>query len=125
MKIDWNKFKDVVNIGGSVASITGISLLWLNQLTPSINLLKTIPFIIVAVLFTIGGVTFLVYDFRQNYPENENLSEEVIYICFKGGLLILIVFGWLNLLFFHESLISSLNSWIFNPILGSENIISR
>lgn len=92
--MEWNKFRDAVNLGGSVASITGISLLWLNQLTPSVNLLALTPIVVIAALLSVGCVTLAVYLLRsgyQSFVQSATFSMKVVYWCFAGAAMIFFV----------------------------------
>jgi hypothetical protein len=48
---------DALNLTGSVASITGVSVLWLNQALPRLNVVRAIPVCAVAGLLTIAVVS--------------------------------------------------------------------
>jgi hypothetical protein len=46
--MDRTKVKDLLNLAGSLASITGVSWLWLKDLAPQVKLALAIPVYLVA-----------------------------------------------------------------------------
>ena len=58
---------DVVNIAGSVASLTGISLLWLKDRVPSAKLFAVIPVVAIVVALSLGLVSLAFVLIRYGY----------------------------------------------------------
>jgi hypothetical protein len=95
------RIKESVNLVGSVASITGISLLWLKNLVPNSNLAIGIPIYAIASLFSLGIIGLAIALFRVGYnvclggysiPVSERtLSAKMAYIGLAGGVLLMLV----------------------------------
>jgi hypothetical protein len=88
------KIKDTISLAGSVASITGISLLWLKGFYSSINLLVAVPAFAIASLVAVGcaAVSFLL--FSQGYTmlaQSRHFIGKLIYVCFAGAIAILLL----------------------------------
>jgi len=92
--------KEAINLAGSVASITGVSLLWLKNLNGQVNLAVAIPFYIVASLLAVGFLSFeyVVLDFgyglisdRYALPRTEvSTASRLAYMGLAGGVGLLI-----------------------------------
>lgn len=105
--MELSKLKEPVSLAGSVASITGISLLWLKELAPQSSLAFAVPIYLVASLLAIGIVAFAYLIFQLFYgallgteaipPDEPSISAKLAYIGLVGGGLLFIagilVFG--------------------------------
>ena len=101
--MDWKqKAVNAITVAGSVASITGITALWLTQLRPNLNWLLVIPIAVVAVsTFLALSAMFLLFA-RVGYarlskpphtPYNKNLKFAYSSLAVGGGTLLLTLFG--------------------------------
>ncbi len=94
--MDRTQLKDSVNLAGSVASITGISLLWLKNLAPQSSLAFAVPIYLVASVLGVGVVAlaFLVFNFGYNLflggfaipREKPSTAGKLAYTGLAGGL---------------------------------------
>jgi hypothetical protein len=94
------KLKEVINVAGSVASITGVSLLWLKNLNVHANLAIVIPFYIVASLLALGllSLEYVLLDFGYGLisdryaipPTDVPVAGKLAYIGLVGGLALFI-----------------------------------
>ena len=103
--------KEVLNIAGSIASLTGISLLWLKNLAPQAKLAIAIPVYFVASLIAVGCVAlvFLIVTaiyrilFRSAItepPSTPNMAGQIAYWGIVGGVALLAI-GWLLFFIFY------------------------
>jgi hypothetical protein len=91
------KFYNNVNLAGSIASITGVSLLWLQSVSPKLNILVAVPILAVAGLFVIGLLALAWAIFKIGYfymveifAANSRLETtvKIAYSCIAGALLL-------------------------------------
>jgi hypothetical protein len=89
------KFIDVINTFGSIASITGISLLWLKGNTQiDIDTVLMIPIIALVVSFSLGvlALVYIVVEyFYRKYTKGKGLMVNVAYFCLIVPALIFIL----------------------------------
>ena len=83
-----SKIVDFIHITGSIASVTGISLLWIKDLihAPSLVLLVAIPVIITATFLSFGLAFFAFALVRYGYRTfalKEDFAWKAIYLCFS------------------------------------------
>ncbi len=95
MKTD--KFHTAVNLAGSIASITGVSLLWLQSVSPKLNILVAVPILAVAGLLVIGLLALAWVIFKIGYfyvveifVANSRLETtvKIAYSCIVGAVLL-------------------------------------
>jgi|GEM_PF-3401134 hypothetical protein len=70
------RIKETIGLAGSVASITGVSLLWFQSFSPSVNLLVAVPILAIAGLLVIGLLAFAWLTFRVGYIYADTISKD-------------------------------------------------
>ena len=70
------RIKETIGLAGSVASITGVSLLWFQSLSPTVNLLIAVPVLAIAGLLVIGLLALAWILFRVGYIYSDTLSKD-------------------------------------------------
>jgi len=100
----WNtRLTQSINVAGSLASLTGISLLWLKSTAPNGNLAVAVPVYLIASMFTVGviavawllgrgGYIFLFDDYADTHTL---VVLKLAYGSIVGG--ILLMFLWMAL----------------------------
>jgi hypothetical protein len=91
--------KEAANIGGNIASITGISLLWMQSLSGQVNVLIAAPILVIAALFTIGlsalAWFFLTLGYQRlavpSSTRSGNTAVKIAYAGLVGGGLLLVL----------------------------------
>jgi hypothetical protein len=100
--------REAVNLGGSIASITGVSLLWLQTFFPKVNLLVGAPVVGIAGLFSIGllSLSWVLFRFGYVYVEHFELgvasldgAVKVAYCGVVGAVLLLVLGTVLSLVY--------------------------
>ena len=85
---------DVVNIAGSVASITGISLLWMKEKIHAANLLFSVPVVASAAFLSLGLVATAFVAIRFYYFEffaSRDNAIKVMYFGFSAGVTLILL----------------------------------
>jgi hypothetical protein len=75
---------DVINVAGSIASITGISLLWLKGSMPPAALIAAIPVVAIAVTLSLGLFALAFVIIRYGYYEfvaTRDMAWKFTYVC--------------------------------------------
>jgi hypothetical protein len=99
--------KETANLGGNVASITGISLLWLQSLYPKVNVLITVPILAIAALLVIGLSALAWFLFTLGYQRfaipsstrSGNIAAKIVYSGLAGSTLLLLLFMLLSFIY--------------------------
>lgn len=89
MKIE--NIKDIITLAGSIASITGVSLLWLKELLPSANIVLGVPTLAVASILVVALASTAYLLFRTGYSKiagDRGGAVKLIYSCFMLAILI-------------------------------------
>jgi len=102
----WGRIKETVNILGSIASITGISIIYLKISVPDVEYITIIPIALVGSLFVlflssvVVLVFRLVYDKSFNYetllPYQQNVKIIVISIFGAASIMVLTFFVYIT-----------------------------
>ncbi|MDO6561158.1 hypothetical protein [Paraglaciecola chathamensis] len=87
--------KEAINMSGSVASITGISLLTLERSTPEISAILIISYLVASFLF-IGGLGLIINVFISS---KQYLGEKLAPLTYHSLILLLGAFGITGILF--------------------------
>ncbi|MFZ1005748.1 MAG: hypothetical protein WAN65_02850 [Candidatus Sulfotelmatobacter sp.] len=98
--MDRAKLREAVSLAGSIASITGVSLLWLKDIVPQARLVLALPFYLVASLIAMGvvavayllcnvGYKFLIVGYAIP-PIEPSLAGKLAYAGLVGGLMLLL-----------------------------------
>lgn len=93
-KINFPAIRESINIAGSIASLTGISLVWLRGIAPTGDLAIAVPAFFIASLFAIGTITLAYTTFWWGFREfvsRASLPAKVMYCCFASGLLLMLL----------------------------------
>ena len=64
-KTSLDRFLTILNSLGSIASISGITALWMNEKLPNVTILPRLPFILGVVLIGLGVCALLVYGYIE------------------------------------------------------------
>lgn len=101
--MDWKqKSINALSVLGSVASITGVTALWLTQLRPQLNWLLVIPIVVVAASTFLAIAAFFVLIARIGYhrlskpPHTQydgNLKFAYVACAVGGGTMLLTLFA--------------------------------
>lgn len=91
--------KEAVNIAGNIASITGISLFWMQSLSGKVNVLFAAPILAIAALFTIGSSALAWFFWTLGYQRlavpsstrSGNAAVKIAYAALAGGGLLLLL----------------------------------
>lgn len=96
--MDRSKAREAVHLAGSIASITGVSLLWLKDIAPQTKLWIAVPMYLLASLFSMGVISlaWIFFDFGHKFflggfaiPRIEpSLAGKLAYTGLVGGLLL-------------------------------------
>ena len=70
------RIKEAIGLAGSIASITGVSLLWFQSLSPTVNLLIAVPVLAIAGLLVIGLLALAWIFFRVGYIYSDSLTKD-------------------------------------------------
>jgi hypothetical protein len=70
------RIKEAVTVAGSIASITGVSLLWLQALSTRVNFLIAVPVLAIAGLLGIGLLALAWVIFKVGYIYSDELSKD-------------------------------------------------
>jgi hypothetical protein len=89
-RFEWQGMRDAVNFAGSLASLTGISLVWLKISWPNALLARAVPIFLIASLFAIGIVTgaYLLFMWGLHKTAARGAAVKVMYVCFALGALL-------------------------------------
>jgi hypothetical protein len=98
---DWRGTRDAVNFAGSLASLTGISLVWLKISWPNALLARAVSVFIIASLFAVGVVAtaYALFTLGLRKIAAPGTAVKVIYVCFVGGVLLSLVWVAVYLLY--------------------------
>ena len=104
--------KEAMNIGGNTASITGISLLWLQTLSGKVDILIAAPILVIAALFTIGlsalGWFLLTLGYQRfampSSTRSGNAAVKIAYGGLAGGAVLLVLVSLLSLIYVFASI---------------------
>jgi len=100
---------ELVNLAGSVASITGISLLWLQSLSSGSSVLFAAPVLTIAALLVVGLTALCWVVFSAGYSlfaQSPSAAVKVTYSCLAAALLLFLLsiavywiylFAWVGL----------------------------
>ena len=85
-----NRLKEAVNLAGSVASLTGISLLWLKDMAPTATLAAAVPAYFLASLLSIGifALAYVLFSVGYNKTLRLSLAVRVAYVGLVGFVLL-------------------------------------
>jgi hypothetical protein len=99
--------KETANIGGNIASITGISLLWLQSFYPAVNVLIAIPILVIVALLAIGLSALTWFFFTLGYQRfaipsstrSGNVAAQIAYAGLAGSALLVLLLMVLSLIY--------------------------
>ena len=85
--------KETINLAGSIASITGVSLLWVKGLAPLTNVVIAVPVFFVASLLVVGLLTSAWLGFAKGYSEfvDAGWIAKVAYSSLAGAVLLAVI----------------------------------
>ncbi len=93
-QFDWAKTSAAINLAGSMASITGISLVWLKTTSPGSNLAMAVPVFLIASLFAVGMIAIAYLIFKWGYKafaEDAEVAGKIAYVSVALGSLLIVL----------------------------------
>jgi hypothetical protein len=99
--------KEAINIGGNIASITAISLLWLQTLSGKVDILIAAPILVIAALLAIGlsalGWFLLTLGYQRfampSSTRSGNAAARIAYAGLAGGTMLLVLVSLLSFIY--------------------------
>ena len=85
--------KETINLAGSIASITGVSLLWVKGLVPLTNVVIAVPVFFVASLLVVGLLSSAWLGFAKGYSKfvDAGCIAKVAYSSLAGAVLLAVI----------------------------------
>ena len=106
---------DAIHVAGSVASITGISLLAIGSLTDDLQFASILAYFMSASIF-LGVLGLVVYGFRFLYPKLEYMASKEVAVATSAVVLPLTVWAVFYLILLLKSLAKYEFLWLLEQI---------
>jgi hypothetical protein len=99
--MNLTRIKEAINVAGSVASLTGISLLWLKSIAPQTKLAFAVPVYLIISMLSIGlmASAWLLFKFFYAvffsggtvFDSEASLAGQIAYTGLAGGILLILL----------------------------------